>query len=188
MRAVPRSASSALCLACGLCCDGTLFGNVELQLADDEDQLKALGLPISSRGKPRFPQPCRALGADCRCAVYTDRPQQCRAFVCALLQAVESQDKTADAALRLIRRTRQQAERVRVLLRTLGDTDELRAMAKRFQKVRHRLETQPPEGLDRESQLDTLAELTLAVHELQFALRRHFYPDPADLASSAEGV
>ena len=126
----PSSDSSALCLVCGLCCDGTLFGNVELQLADDADQLKALGLPISSRGKPRFPQPCRALGADCRCAIYADRPQQCRAFVCALLKAVESEDKSAESALRLIRRTRQQSERVRVLLRTLGETDERRALAK----------------------------------------------------------
>ena len=54
-----------LCLACGLCCDGTLFDLVKLEASDDAAKLKTLGLPVKvSRGKTpvaRFPQPCAAL-------------------------------------------------------------------------------------------------------------------------------
>ena len=75
-----------LCLACGLCCDGTLFDNVQLGPRDDAKHLRALGLPVAvTRGRAAvtfFRQPCAALCADRTCRVYADRPGQCRAFEC----------------------------------------------------------------------------------------------------------
>ena len=51
-----------LCRACGLCCDGTLFKDVELQPGDDAGRLQAAGLKLETlRTKPRFAQPCAAL-------------------------------------------------------------------------------------------------------------------------------
>lgn len=175
-------ASSALCLTCGLCCDGTLFGNVELQLGDDVDDLRRLGLDVSTRGKPKFPQPCSALQADCQCGVYAERPQQCRAFECALLQSVKAGRVSVAAAGQIIRRTRKQASRVRQVLGELGEGDERRALAKRFHRLKHRFELgELDAGPDREAMIDAFAGLTWAVHELQFALRREFYPDPSDM-------
>lgn len=173
---------SELCLACGLCCDGTLFGDVELQSKDDANLLKSLGLKIRSRGRPRFTQPCLALGSDCHCRIYGNRPTQCRSFECALLQSVLREQKSRAVALRIIRKTRQQADRIRQLLRILGDMHEDHSMAKRFQTVRRRMESPDTDSvLNWDQQLETFADLTMAVHDLQFTLRREFYPDPSDV-------
>lgn len=67
-----------LCRACGLCCDGTLFGLVPVTA----EEARRTRLPlVRALGTP---QPCAALGADRACGVYADRPGACRAFVCRL--------------------------------------------------------------------------------------------------------
>lgn len=174
-------AAQSLCLSCGLCCDGTLFGSVELQLADDAESLRELGLKISTRGKPRFPQPCSALGSDGCCHVYKERPQLCRAFECALLQSVQRGRIEPVVAARIIRRTRQRAGEVWSLLRELGETREGLALALRFRRLRRQFDQGTfGDSTDLEERMDRFARLTLAVHELQFLLRREFYPDPSD--------
>lgn len=168
--------ASSLCLACGLCCNGVLFKDVELQPGDDAGQLQSLGLPVtiprSARRAPRFPQPCAALGADCRCQIYAERPARCRQFECSLLQLVTQGKMEMPAALRTIRQTRQRAERVRGLLRSLGDQNESLALSLRFQRLKRRLESS---RLD-EATADAYGELTLAVHDLNVILRAKFYP------------
>lgn len=177
---------SALCLHCGMCCDGTLFRDVELQPGDDVEKLRALGLPIRSRRREeadhlKFPQPCTALCADLRCRVYADRPSRCREFECALFKAVAAGHLTAPAALKTIRQTRQQADKVRQLLRELGDTGERISLSRRFKRVkRHFDQGELPDHLDPEAAYDRFADLTLAVHELDMKLRAKFYPDPRD--------
>ncbi|MFM8468537.1 MAG: YkgJ family cysteine cluster protein [Limisphaerales bacterium] len=168
-----------LCLHCGLCCDGTLFRDVELQPGDDAVKLRELGLPIprSARRVPRFNQPCTALCADLKCRVYADRPARCRQFECALFQAVATGKTEADAALKVIRQTRQQADKVRRLLRELGDADEGVALTKRFKRVKRKFDAgELPAGLDTETAYDRFAELSLAVHEMDLRLRAKFYP------------
>ena len=174
---MPPSSTGSLCTQCGLCCDGTLFGRVELLLADDADGLKAQGFRIVAGSKPRFAQPCPALSQDCTCRIYAQRPQQCRAFDCALLLRVQSGEIGVEAAERLIRRTRKQSARVRQLLEALGDRSTALPLSQRFSRLRRRLETEA-EG-DRkgsEERWERFAELTLAVHELQRQLREDFYP------------
>ena len=174
---MPASPTGSPCTQCGLCCDGTLFGRVELLLADDVDALKAEGLRIVAGSKPRFAQPCAALCKDCTCRIYARRPQQCRAFDCALLLRVRSGETGSECAERLIRRTRKQAARVRQLLEGLGDRSDRLPLSQRFSRLRRRLETEA-EG-DREGseeRWELFAELTLAVHELQRQLRQDFYP------------
>lgn len=72
---------SDLCLACGLCCDGSLFGYVPLQ---DRERAMASrrGLRVLASGNG-FEQPCSAHHAGA-CAVYAERPRACRAFECKL--------------------------------------------------------------------------------------------------------
>jgi|LauGreDrversion4_2_1035121.scaffolds.fasta_scaffold62340_4 Fe-S-cluster containining protein len=174
---MPPSPSGSLCTQCGLCCDGTLFGRVELLLADDVEGLKAHGFRIVAGLKPRFAQPCPALAPDCTCRIYAQRPQQCRAFDCALLLRVQSGEVGVDAAERLVRRTRKQAARVRELLEALGDRSRRLPLSQRFSRLRRRLEAEAEEGSKGvEERWDLFAELTLAVHELQRQLRQDFYP------------
>lgn len=186
---VPVSASlpEQLCLRCGICCDGTLFRDVELQPGDDVEKLRALGLPLTrSRRRegadPRkFPQPCRALCSDLRCHVYANRPARCREFECALFKAVAAGKVELPAALKTIRQTRQQAEKVQQLLRVLGDAGERISLARRFKRVKRKFDVgELPAGLDAETAYDRFAELSLAVHELDKRLRVKFYPEPSD--------
>ena len=85
------------------------------------------------------------------------------------------------AALKTIRQTRQMAEKVRGLLRELGDAGEGVALAKRFKSLKRKFDAgELPDRLDAETAYDRFAELSLAVHELDMRLRAKFHPDPND--------
>jgi len=78
---------STLCLACGLCCDGTLFTQVPLR-SDELGRVRRRGLPILERPQgAALQQRCAAL-AGCRCEIYDDRPAACRSYRCMLLTAL----------------------------------------------------------------------------------------------------
>jgi hypothetical protein len=176
-----------LCLTCGLCCNGGLFADVKLQPGDNPAQLRALGLPLTPLRKSasgaaapeaghrlRFAQPCAALDG-CRCRLYPDRPHYCREFECLLLQSVQTGRTEKAAALRIIRTAVQRADRVRFLLRELGDDEEQLRLAARFRRMARRVER---EGLD-EPRADLYGQLTLAVHDLNLLLSEAFYPGAA---------
>ena len=164
-----------LCLACGLCCDGALFGHVRLGADDDAKKLKALGLPVSvSRAQPpvaRFRQPCAALCMDRTCRVYADRPAQCRSFECGVFKDAHAGRITFPAALRLVKQARHLADQVRRLLRKLGDTEEHRSLSERFHRTQRRMES----GIADEAAGHTFAELGLAVHAFQLLAHEKFY-------------
>src|SRR5688572_3259518 len=73
--------TSALCQACGMCCDGSLFGRARLD-ADEVPAAKKNRLRIVANGAS-FEQPCSAL-VDGACKIYDERPRACRGFVCRL--------------------------------------------------------------------------------------------------------
>ena len=164
-----------LCLACGLCCDGTLFDNVQLGPRDDAKHLRALGLPVAvTRGRVPvtfFRQPCAALCADRTCRVYADRPGQCRAFECGVFKAAQSGAISAAAALREVRKARRAAEKIRRLLRRLGDTDEHRPLAERFRRTQRRMES----GAADAAAGALFAELGLAVHRFNLLAHEKFH-------------
>ncbi len=169
----PSTIIRNLCLQCGLCCNGVIFRNVELQASDDPKPLQAAGLTINTRRHPAtLPQPCAALGSDLRCGVYADRPRHCRDFECDLFKAVARDELDIPAALKLVRTTRQRAIKVQKLLRRMGDDDETSPLARRFQRVRSRCEAG---GLS-DDDIDAFGELSLAVHTLNVVLSSRFYP------------
>lgn len=179
------SLTDTLCLACGLCCDGVLFKDVRLQRGDDPVRLTGLGLPLEPwRATRRFAQPCAAVGPDCRCHIYSDRPARCRDFECGVFKAVRSGKLDVATALRTIRVARQRAEKVRALLRALGDTDERVALSVRFRRTKKRVEAS---ALDEET-AEIFSRLTLAVHDLNLLLREAFYetPKPTDGSAGAQ--
>jgi hypothetical protein len=173
--------SDQLCLACGLCCDGTLFHHVKLEAGDDGGKLRELGLPVkvprATIPVARFPQPCAALCADRTCRVYADRPKQCRSYECGVFKELQADRVTPAAALRLVRQARQDADRIRALLRQLGDTDEQRSLNERFRRTTRRMES----GFADDTVADTYAELSLAMHHFGLLTHEKFYTrvDPA---------
>jgi len=83
--------TETLCTRCGLCCDGSLFADVELTGRAEATGLEILGLVIED-GETRRPllvQPCAAL-RERRCTIYPHRPKCCRTFECRLLREVRS--------------------------------------------------------------------------------------------------
>jgi len=171
----PPDAINRLCLACGLCCNGVLFRDVELQDGDDLEALQKLGLTIrpsrSASRTPRFAQPCAALCSDNQCRIYAERPKRCRDFDCGVLKGVIQGELEVDEALRLIRRALRHANRIKSLLRQLGDSEERLPLARRFRQTRRRIELEPHS----EEAADLFAELTLEVHHLNLLTYSRFY-------------
>jgi uncharacterized protein len=158
-----------LCLSCGLCCNGVIFADVQVQAGDDVARLHALKL-LKRAGAMKFPQPC-AMHDGCRCAIYTERPKYCREFECLLLQDAEAGRVSEAEALRVIKNARKKAARVRELLEQLGDNDASVALSKRFQAMRRRME----DGDVSADDVEIFGLLTVAVHELNVVLSERFY-------------
>ena len=89
--------TDALCMQCGLCCDGTFFGSVVV--AENEGpRLERVGLRVIQQdGVPTMPQPCIALGG-CLCSVYSERPAACAKYECSLRKRVNAGESTLEDA------------------------------------------------------------------------------------------
>jgi Fe-S-cluster containining protein len=160
-----------LCPNCGLCCDSTLFADVELRAGDDAKRLKQLGLTLVKKGKGKvsFAQPCECFDGKL-CGIYDDRPKRCRLFECGLLKKVATEEITANAALKKIKTAKIQAEKVRDLLRSTGQRDEQMALTHRYAAAM----SAPIDLKASENDSELRGELMLAVSELMQTLQRDF--------------
>lgn len=103
---VSLNSEERLCLACGMCCDGTLFDRVPL--AEEETaRLKGTALTVISTqdGRPALRQRCSALEGGC--AVYHERPHACRTYRCLLLDALAQGEVDLADALQIVATTRE---------------------------------------------------------------------------------
>jgi Fe-S-cluster containining protein len=110
--------TDTLCTRCGLCCDGTLFGDVELTGSTEATRLEALGLDVDSDDADveLMALPCRVLRGT-RCSVYAHRPRCCRTFECRLLQDTARGAVTVDEALATIAEAKARVQRVNALMK-----------------------------------------------------------------------
>jgi Fe-S-cluster containining protein len=92
-----------LCRSCGLCCDGSLFGRVDLE-AMEVEPAKRRGLRILTNGNG-FEQPCAA-HAQTGCAIYEERPLSCRRFTCRLYERHRREGGPIEKRLAAVRRVR----------------------------------------------------------------------------------
>jgi uncharacterized protein len=167
----PTDAVSQLCPNCGLCCDSTLFADVELRAGDDAKRLAKLGLSLEKKGRTKlaFAQPCACFDGKF-CKIYDDRPKRCRTFECGLLKKIGADELSADAALKKISDAKILVSKVRQLLRSLGQNDEQLALTKRYANAM----SAPVDLSDSENDSDLRGELMLAVNELMQTLQRDF--------------
>jgi Fe-S-cluster containining protein len=109
--------TDTLCTRCGLCCDGTLFGDVELTGPKEATRLEALGLDVDADDADveLLALPCRGLRGT-RCRVYAHRPRCCRTFECRLLQDAERGVVSVEEALARIAEAKAQVQRVTTLM------------------------------------------------------------------------
>ncbi len=113
--------TDTLCTRCGLCCDGTLFGDVELSGPAEAARLEVLGLDVDTDDADAelLALPCAGLRGT-RCSVYAHRPQCCRTFECRLLQNAQRGAVTHEEALARISEARARVQRVQTLMATLN--------------------------------------------------------------------
>jgi Fe-S-cluster containining protein len=154
-----------------------IFADVRMSEAQTVERLKKLGVPPSPCGRSgarkaefKFSQPCAAFDGQCR--VYEDRPRYCREFECAILKGIKTGVLGRDKAEKLIATAHKRAEKMRRLLRELGEKTETLPLSKRFQRVQRRME----KGPITEAMADTFGDLTMAVQDLNVCISGSFYP------------
>ena len=116
------SLTDTLCTQCGLCCDGSLFADVELANGDEASALEVMGLEIEDADEDDgglLVQPCGALKRR-RCSIYPHRPDCCRTFACRLLQGVERGMVEVERAKEKIAQALKRIERVKELVVQFG--------------------------------------------------------------------
>ena len=109
------SEANALCMQCGLCCDGTFYGSVVIEDAE-LPRLARVGLRVIrdvESGVATMAQPCSALQG-CLCAVYEERPAACARYECSLRKKLAVDGCTLDAALACVSQMRALLVRIRV--------------------------------------------------------------------------
>lgn len=98
--------ADSLCVQCGLCCDGSLFADVELRGETEAIEVEAMGLEVEEEdGRELLIQPCRALRG-MKCGLYAHRPECCRTFECRLLKQFNNGDVNLSSAIRVVKRLR----------------------------------------------------------------------------------
>ena len=164
------AAIAKLCPACGLCCNGVLFGDVELQREDDAKLLGKLGVHLFRKGrKTAFAQPCACL-VNGLCRIYADRPKRCATFDCGLLKRVQGGKTTSAIALKKIGEAKRRAAEVLKLVRQLGDTDESLPLNQRYAAVI----AEPIDMSADEADIERRGELMMAVSRLVETLKQDF--------------
>lgn len=108
---------SRLCLACGLCCDGTLYEDAKIR-EDEISDVESIGLTTSrnAQGHPTFVFACHYLDGAC-CTRYEQwRPSVCSKFFCRVQQRARAGELTEGQALEKIAAARQLVTEVKAAL------------------------------------------------------------------------
>lgn len=163
--------AESICVGCGMCCDGTLFGRVDVTDADDLDHLRSVGVQLRARGSGTdFEQPC-SCSVDGRCTVYDHRPTTCRTYSCLLLQMRVTGDITRSQALDVIARTKARRDEALPLMK-LVVTDHRRAG---FHLLHHELHQLGADHMDPVAFRREHAPLLLLTGGVHVQLVRWFY-------------
>lgn len=91
--------STNICLSCGICCDGTLIGFVQLD-QKEIPEIRAIMDIEEENGQGLFLHPCKKYCDGCM--VYSRRPKQCASFECGLLKSVEKRELAFNSAVEII--------------------------------------------------------------------------------------
>lgn len=162
----PTERVSHLCTQCGLCCDGSLFEDLELMGEEESYHCESIGLMIDdSQDVPLLLQPCPAL-KNGRCSVYDQRPQTCRDFYCGLAGRLQDQQVDIDSALNHVQSLKNIKSGVYELFqRNQFTPDELSLSAQMSEFIQHpKLPAQ-------------VIEEAVKLKESYENCRRHFFPD-----------
>ena len=157
-----------LCTRCGLCCDGSLFGDVAMANQAEAESMECLGLEIDFDKPSVLLQPCTALDGK-RCTIYHHRPTNCRKFECRLLEDVKAGNVALSIAINIVTETREQVDALDALCVEAGETSEDLPLKERCIEVL----AQPVEGDDDQAQR-LRGEISIAMDAMGGLLNEHF--------------
>ena len=132
----------AVCLTCGFCCDGTLFGHAVLK-AGEKGSLPALIEKniFMIEGKDYFRLPC--LYFNSKCTIYgNSRADVCDSYRCRLLRDMADGKIQQGEALEIVRRARLMRQEIREAYKAFsGQREELplTVILKELRKYHERL-------------------------------------------------
>lgn len=109
--------SSDFCLSCGLCCDGTLIGFVQLEREELPGLQELMDLE-DVNGKGFFLQPCKNYCDGC--SIYSHRPKQCGDFKCGFLKSFEQKELDFNSAIETVNAVKQQKNAIEKKLALLA--------------------------------------------------------------------
>ena len=129
--------SEELCLLCGLCCDGSLFGMARVGMNDDRDALeKNWFVTMEEKGKQWFLQPCpNYRDEECRIYDCTAKPFICNHFKCVLLAACRNGEMAWGEAKAIIKNTKEMIRSVKSGLGPSGREDAPPSFNERLKKL-----------------------------------------------------
>ena len=166
------SLTNTICTRCGLCCDGSLFADVELTGTAEATALEVMGLEIEDAEADDgalLLQPCAALKGK-RCGIYLHRPECCRTFECRLLQEVRRGSVGIVVAKAKLAETLEQIERVKKLVRQLGQSNQRLPLKERCVEAL----ANPEESSAHPRLKRKRAELEIAITSVDHLLRETF--------------
>lgn len=111
------SIASKLCLACGLCCDGTVFGFALIEESEVEDTA-AIGLQTfrTTNDEPAFRLGCHYLDGTACTRYQSWRPSVCGDYYCQVQKRVRKHEVAEEKAFSMIARARQMTDEIKALL------------------------------------------------------------------------
>ncbi|WP_347157632.1 YkgJ family cysteine cluster protein [Pontibacter chitinilyticus] len=139
--------STNICLACGLCCDGTLVGFVQLS-PEELPRIKEVMAIEEASNDGIFLQPCNNYCDGC--TIYPDRPKQCASYDCELLRSLQRKELDYTSAIEIIEVAKQRKnaieEKVALLeikLQSESFYFKIAELKKLYQKNEHALAATP---------------------------------------------
>ncbi|PRX43112.1 YkgJ family cysteine cluster protein [Salegentibacter salegens] len=155
--------SSNICLSCGLCCDGTLIGFVELE-KEELPGMKAVMDIENENDNGFFLQPCNKYCDGC--TIYSERPKQCASFECKLLKTFEEKELNFDSAIEIINKIKQKKIAIEKKVAILKL--DLRSQSFYFKMVELKklLRKNKPESLLTQDHLELISDLEQLDHLL----------------------
>tara|TARA_R100000541_G_scaffold58963_1_gene71239 strand:- start:6449 stop:6808 length:360 start_codon:yes stop_codon:yes gene_type:complete len=91
------SGANDLCQNCGLCCDGTLFHNFNIQKEEYH-----LFSPKNIDSFGNVSQPCEHFDSCGDCKIYKNRPRVCFKYKCSVINSFEQGNLSFDDSLKHI--------------------------------------------------------------------------------------
>ena len=94
-----------ICLPCGICCNGTMIGFVQLE-AEELPVMRKLMDITETNSEGFFLEPCKKL-SDEGCTIYSQRPKHCDTFNCKLLKSIQQKEIDFISAMEIINEVKQ---------------------------------------------------------------------------------